>query len=70
MSKLKSAKKGVEKVIHSTPLRIWIGAGVAQPGPPLGPQLGQVCFEKKYKFYTFDLTFIMLLARNKYRSIL
>ncbi|XP_046911773.2 mitochondrial ribosomal protein L11 [Dermatophagoides farinae] len=41
MSKLKSAKKGVEKVIHSTPLRIWIGAGVAQPGPPLGPQLGQ-----------------------------
>ena len=45
MSKLKSAKKGVEKIIHSTPLRIWIGAGVAQPGPPLGPQLGQVCLK-------------------------
>ena len=43
MSKLKSAKKGLEKVIHSTPLRVWIGAGSAQPGPPLGPQLGQVC---------------------------
>ncbi|KAI2805747.1 hypothetical protein RDWZM_008919 [Blomia tropicalis] len=41
MSKLKSAKKGLEKIIHSTPLRIWIGAGSAQPGPPLGPQLGQ-----------------------------
>ena len=50
MSKLKSAKKGVEKVIHSTPSRIWIGAGVAQPGPPLGPQLGQVRFEKNINF--------------------
>jgi len=42
MSKLKSAKKGLEKVIHSTPLNLWICAGSAQPGPPLGPQLGQV----------------------------
>ncbi len=42
MNKLKSAKKVTEKVIHSTPLRLWISAGLAQPGPPLGPQLGQV----------------------------
>ncbi len=42
MNRLKSAKKATEKVIHSTPLRLWISAGLAQPGPPLGPQLGQV----------------------------
>ena len=42
MSKIKSAKKAAEKVIHSTPLQLWISAAQAQPGPPLGPQLGQV----------------------------
>ncbi|XP_054153677.1 39S ribosomal protein L11, mitochondrial-like [Oppia nitens] len=41
MSKLKSGKKVVEKVIHSTPMQLWISAGLAHPGPPLGPQLGQ-----------------------------
>jgi len=41
MSKLKAGKKAVEKVIHSTPLGLWISAGLAHPGPPLGPQLGQ-----------------------------
>jgi large subunit ribosomal protein L11 len=37
----KGAKKVIEKVIHSTPLKLWIQAGLASPGPPLGPQLGQ-----------------------------
>lgn len=41
MSKASRAKKAAEKVIHSTPLKVWIQAGLAAPGPPLGPQLGQ-----------------------------
>lgn len=41
MSKFGRAKKAAEKVIHSTPLKLWIQAGLAAPGPPLGPQLGQ-----------------------------
>ncbi|KAI1302416.1 39S ribosomal protein L11, mitochondrial [Halotydeus destructor] len=39
--RLKTAKKVVDKVIHSTPIHVWIQAGLAAPGPPLGPQLGQ-----------------------------
>jgi len=37
----KSLKRAMEKVIHTTPLNVWIAAGMATPGPPLGPQLGQ-----------------------------
>lgn len=39
--KLKQAKSAVEKVLHNTPLHLWIQAGSANPGPPLGPQIGQ-----------------------------
>ncbi|OQR66530.1 39S ribosomal protein L11 [Tropilaelaps mercedesae] len=41
IKRLKSAKKSIEKVIHSTPLKTYVPAGMAMPGPPLGPQLGQ-----------------------------
>ncbi|XP_023241382.1 39S ribosomal protein L11, mitochondrial-like [Centruroides sculpturatus] len=38
---LKSAKKLVQKVIHTTPMKTYIPAGMASPNPPLGPSLGQ-----------------------------
>lgn len=38
---LKSAKKLVQKTIHTTPMKTYIPAGMASPNPPLGPMLGQ-----------------------------
>ncbi|CAD6240904.1 GSCOCG00008991001-RA-CDS [Cotesia congregata] len=40
-SRLKSAKKLMEKVDHSSKLHTEIPAGLASPSPPLGSQLGQ-----------------------------
>ena len=42
--KLKTVvKKTVEKVNHGNFLETYIPSGLAAAGPPLGPQLGQVC---------------------------
>ncbi|XP_014215240.1 39S ribosomal protein L11, mitochondrial isoform X2 [Copidosoma floridanum] len=40
-SRMKFAKKAAEKVIHPPFLKTNIAAGMANPSPPLGPQLGQ-----------------------------
>ncbi|XP_034487051.1 39S ribosomal protein L11, mitochondrial [Drosophila innubila] len=39
--KLKSLKKNVERITHTTKLKTNIPAGMAAAGPPLGPMLGQ-----------------------------
>lgn len=47
----KMAKQAVEKVEHNSKLRVCIGAGLAMPNPPLGPQLGQVFKLPRFIFY-------------------
>lgn len=47
-ARMKFAKKVVAKVDHSSKLRTNIPSGMAMPGPPLGPQLGQV---REVKFF-------------------
>ena len=37
-------KKVLEKVNHPPRMKVTIPAGQAAAAPPLGPQLGQVCF--------------------------
>ncbi|CAG0883269.1 unnamed protein product [Darwinula stevensoni] len=41
VSRLRMAKKTGEKVIHGPKMRMTVPAGMATPGPPLGPVLGQ-----------------------------
>lgn len=48
--KLKSLKKTVERVTHTTKLKTNIPAGMAAAGPPLGPMLGQVRLMKCFIF--------------------
>ncbi|XP_021947025.1 39S ribosomal protein L11, mitochondrial-like [Folsomia candida] len=38
---LKGMKKVIQKVVHGNLVKIYIPAGMASTGPPLGPQLGQ-----------------------------
>jgi len=42
VGKMKMARKLIEKVDHSSKLRVDIPAGMASSAPPLGSQLGQV----------------------------
>lgn len=41
-NRMKTVKKMIDKIDHSSKLRTNIPAGLANPSPPLGPQLGQV----------------------------
>lgn len=41
---MKALRKAVEKVEHGNKVKTDIPAGMASPGPPLGPMLGQVYF--------------------------
>ncbi|KAF7991528.1 hypothetical protein HCN44_008899 [Aphidius gifuensis] len=40
-TRMKTVKKMIDKIDHSSKLRTNIPAGLANPSPPLGPQLGQ-----------------------------
>ena len=33
--------KNLNKVVDTGPLKLWVAANQADPGPPLGPQIGQ-----------------------------
>ena len=56
----KTSKKLVEKIDHSSKLRVNIPAGLASAAPPLGSQLGQVRitpnFNRMYSIYSLSLS--------------
>jgi len=57
--KLKTVvKKTVEKVNHGNFLETYIPSGLAAAGPPLGPQLGQVCVKIFSSFKLFVLVIL------------
>lgn len=51
--KMKTIKKIMEKIDHSSKLRTDIPAGMAKPSPPLGPMLGQVRINVFNEFFLF-----------------
>lgn len=59
--KLKSLKKTVERVTHTTKLKTNIPAGMAAAGPPLGPMLGQVRSIKCFIFL-FSIKILSFVA--------
>lgn len=54
--KLKSLKKNVERITHTTKLKTNIPAGMAAAGPPLGPMLGQVGTENHIELGLLSIT--------------
>ena len=69
-------KKAAAKAVETGPLKLWIAANQADPGPPLGPQIGQrgvniavFCkdFNDKTKLYRPG-TFVMFVDRVYFGS--
>lgn len=57
--RVKTAKKILDKIEHSSKLRTNIPAGLASPGPPLGSQLGQVRFHMYLELLYLLINFLL-----------